>query len=164
MMGVIMRMCKGVVVVLAGLLVVASGCSSFQKSDATNDQKPQYGTEAPNKVTYSFPDIPVPTELSLVKDKSFIYETPGMKVGVLVLRGNLDVASLENYFRVNMPKSGWRFVNSYKYGDTILNFTKEERSSNIRIKRVTFSTDVEIWVGPIERSSQSSGQRGDGSR
>ena len=30
-----------------------------------------------------------------------------------------------------MVKNGWRFVNSYQYNDLILNFVKEDRSSNI---------------------------------
>ena len=61
--------------------------------------------------------------------------------------------SLENYFKVNMVKNGWRFVNSYKYGTTILNFIKEDRASNIRATRETFTTQVEIWVGPVDRAA-----------
>lgn len=157
-----MKMGKGLTVALAGLLFVTSGCTYFQKlNKPAADQRPRFGTEAPNKVIYSFPDVPVPKELSLVRERSFIYETPSTKVGVLFLSGNVDVGSLENYFRVSMPKNGWRFVNSFKYGDTMLNFVKEERSTNLRIRRDAFTTEVEIWVGPIDRGAQLLGQRGD---
>ena len=50
-----------------------------------------------------------------------------------------------------MAKNGWRFVNSYKYDNVILNFLKEDKASNIRITRDAFSTEVEIWVGPVDK-------------
>ena len=93
----------------------------------------------------------MPRELNLLREKSFVYETPSVKAGVLVLSGNVDVPSLETYFRTNMAKNGWRLINSYKYGDMILNFMKEDRASNIRTSRDAFTTQVEIWVGPVDR-------------
>jgi hypothetical protein len=119
-----------------------------------SETSPKPRSEAPNVTYYTFPDIPVPKELEMVREKSFIYETPTVKAGVLMLSGNVEVGSLETYFKTNMAKNGWKFVNSYKYNDIILNFVKEERSSNIRIARDGFSTSVEIWVGPTERSGQ----------
>ena len=137
--------------VLAAMLLFVLGCAARQP--AGQDQQVAAKGEVPNVVFYTFPDIPVPKELSLERDKSFIYETPTVKAGVLVLRGNVDVASLETYFKVNMAKNGWRFVNSYKYGDVILNFMKEDRASNIRTTRDAFTTQVEIWVGPVDRQA-----------
>ena len=148
------------VLILAAVLLCASACTMFQKStvqgEAATPQK-----EAANVVFYTFPDIPVPKELTLRRERSFIYETPHVKAGVLVLTGNVDMASLETYFKVNMAKNGWRFVNSYKYGDVILNFVKDDRASNIRATRDSFTTQVEIWVGPIDRSGTAPTAAGD---
>lgn len=138
---------------LVVFLLLASGCAYFQKS-GTSDQAAKQKSETPNVVFYTFPDIPVPKELTLVREKSFIYETPSVKAGVLLLTGNVDIASLESYFKANMARNGWRFVNSYKYNDMILNFLKEDKASNIRATRDAFSTQVEIWVGPVDRSGQ----------
>jgi hypothetical protein len=143
---------KGMVV-LALFLVFAGGCTYFQKS-ATQDQAAKPKGEDPNVVFYTFPDIPVPKELTLVREKTFIYETPTVKAGVLVLKGNVEMGSLESYFKANMAKNGWRFVNSYKYNDVILNFVKEDKASNIRATREAFTTQVEIWVGPVDRAGQ----------
>ena len=136
--------------IVAAVLLCASACSLFQKS-AVQEQSPDSQQEGANVVFYTFPDIPVPKELTLQKEKSFIYEAPRVKAGVLVLTGNVDMTSLESYFKVNMAKNGWRFANSYKYGDVILNFVKEDKASNIRIIRDAFTTRVERWVGPVER-------------
>jgi hypothetical protein len=141
---------RGMVWLVAGLLFL-SGCAAVEKWRG-KEETPKSGPETPNVVFHTFPDIPVPKELTLIREKSFIYETPNLKAGVLVLNGNVEVPSLENYFKINMVKNGWRFVNSYKFGDVILNFVKEDRSSNLRMTRDSFTTQVEIWVGPVDRS------------
>ena len=143
---------KGVVVLIAGLLFMG-GCATPRQATVQDQTATSQDDEALNTAFYTFPDVPVPKELILQREKSFTYETPNVKAGVLVLSGNVDMDSLENYFKINMVKSGWRFVNSYKYGTTILNFIKEDRASNIRVTRATFTTQVEIWVGPVDRAA-----------
>jgi PBP1b-binding outer membrane lipoprotein LpoB len=145
---------KGMVVLIAWLLFMG-GCAAPRHA-VVEEQTAQTATpqdEGSNMIFYTFPDIPVPKELTLQRGKSFIYETPNVKAGVLVLSGNVDIDSLENYFKVNMVKNGWRFVNSYKYGTTILNFIKEDRASNIRATKESFTTRVEIWVGPVDKAA-----------
>lgn len=150
---------KGMIWFIAGLFLL-TGCATIDKWRG-KEETPKSRTETPNVVFYTFPDVPIPKELELIRDKSFIYETPTLKAGVLVLGGNIDVLSLENYFKLNMVKNSWRFVNSYKYNDVILNFVKDDRSSNIRMTRDGFNTQVEIWVGPIDRAARTPGPKGD---
>ena len=76
-----------------------------------------------------------------------------VKAGIMVFDGNVDMQSLENYFRIYLPKNGWRFVNSYRYKDVILNFVKENKTCNIKMSRGVFNTEVEIWVGPVDKTS-----------
>lgn len=144
---------KGLVLVTAVVVFIAfvSGCSTFKQWTGQQDaQKPK--EEGPNQTFYGFADIPLPKEMTLSRDRTFVYEAPNIKAGVLVATGNVEMPSLENYFRVFMPKNGWKFVNAYKYGDAIMNFTKDDRSANVRISSTPlFTTQVEIWVGPLER-------------
>lgn len=132
------------------LFLVATGCALFDKSAKTD---PPAGTSPPryeplNQAFYGFPDVPVPKELTFVPEKSFVYETMNLRVGVMILRGNVDLQSLENYFKVNMLKNGWRFVNSFKFRDIAMNFAKEDRTCNIKMNKESFSAEVEVWVGP----------------
>jgi hypothetical protein len=136
-------------VVFTAMLLFIVGCTTSRQM-TVQGQKTTAQNEVSDTAFYTFPDIPVPKELTFQRGKSFIYETPSVKAGVLVLSGNIDVGSLENYFKLNMAKNGWRFVNSYKYGDVILNFVKEDRASNIRVMKESFTTQVEIWVGPVD--------------
>ena len=141
---------KWAVLVLV-VLLLATGCSTWNRLTGQEEQQPLSKTEAPNVAYYSFPDIPVPKELELVRDKSFVYETANVRTGLLVLKGNVDINSLEQYFRTNMAKNGWRFINGFKYATVILNYMKEDRAAHIRISRETWSTWVEIWVGPLDK-------------
>jgi hypothetical protein len=142
---------RKVIIMLFVVSLVFSGCAIFKGSAKEETSQPKGAV--PNQVFYSFPDIPVPKELNFVREKSFIYETPMMKAGVLVLSGNVDLQSLENYFRVNMVKNGWKFVNSFKFKDISLNFVKEDKTCNIKMSREAFNADVEIWVGPSDKGS-----------
>lgn len=144
---------KGMVLLMtvAVLFGFLSGCATFKQwTGQSETQKPK--EEGPNQTFHGFPDIPLPKEMTLARDRTFIYEAPGIKAGVLVATGNVETPSLENYFRVYMPKNGWKFVNGYKYGDSIMNYTKDDRSASIRISSTAIlATQVEIWVGPLER-------------
>ncbi len=142
---------KKIIILSCVMLLLCSGCTWFQKNSITSPSQPKQ--EGPNQVFYGFPDVPIPQELSIVNDKSFVYETSVFKAGVLFFSGNVDLQSLENYFKVNMPKNGWKYVNSFRYRDSILNYIKDEKTCNIRMSRGTFSSDVEIWVGPAEKGT-----------
>jgi len=144
---------KYAVLFLAVLLL--AGCASTWNKITGKEEEPSISKgEAANVAYYSFPDIPIPKELELVRDKSFVYETSNLRTGVLVLKGNVDVNSLEQYFRTNMAKNGWVFMNGFKYATVILNYTKESRAAHIRISRENWSTSVEIWVGPLDKPMQ----------
>ncbi len=138
---------KKCLVLLVLMCFAVSGCAFFNKS-ATKDEAPQPKYEQLNQAYYGFPDVPVPKELKLVNEKTFVYETVNLRAGVLVLRGNVDIQSLENYFKVNMIKNGWKFVNSFKFKEVALNFMKEDRTCNIKMTKDSFDAEVEIWVGP----------------
>jgi hypothetical protein len=119
----------------------------------TSGSQAQQKQEGPNQVFYGFADVPIPQEITLVNDKSFVYETSAFKAGILFFSGNVELQSLENYFKINMPKNGWRYVNNIRYRNIILNYVKDDKTCNIRISKDTFSADVEIWVGPAEKGT-----------
>lgn len=145
---------KLVVLIIVGIIMVSSGCTWFRKTPQdTNTQQVQPKDEKLNQVFYGFPDVPIPKELTYSNEKSFVFETPNLKAGIMFFYGDVDMQSLENYFRIYFVKHGWRFVNSYRYKDVILNFVKDDKTCNIKMTRAAFNTEVEIWVGPADRYS-----------
>jgi len=100
---------------------------------------------------YYFDDVRVPSELNYKPDKSFVYETPGFKAGILVFsKWRLDVDSLMDFFNYEMGKDNWKAVNSFKGKESILNFSKPDKTCTIKVFEKWYGTTVvEIRVGPL---------------
>ena len=100
---------------------------------------------------YHFDDVLVPGELKYKQDKSFIYETPRFKTGVMIFsKWWLDVGSLIDFFTYHMEKDNWKLVNSFRGKESILNFSKPDKTCTIRITEKWYgTTEVEIRVGPL---------------
>jgi hypothetical protein len=131
------------------------GCSPFQKDRSAIKQKEEKAqtlqTGGPSSRYYDFEDILIPDEMKLDKERSFVYETPHIKAGILVFSGRVEVNSLIKFFKENMAKDNWKLLNSFKYKGYMMNFQKPEKSCMILIQDGTFSTYLEIWVGPISK-------------
>lgn len=130
-------------------------CSTFQKDTSTSkpvEEKAQpLKAKGPLAKYYDFEDILIPEEMKLDKERSFVYESPGLKAGILVFSGRVEVTSLVQFFKENMAKDNWKLLNSFKYKGYMMNFQKPDKSCMISIVDGTFSTSLEIWVGPISK-------------
>lgn len=130
-----------------------TACSSKQPGP-TNDMASQAASpQEPTSHYYDFDDILVPNEMELDPQKSFVFEGPQVKAGVLVFKGRVDSVSLTNFFVNNMIKDGWRLGSSFKYRRTILVFNKPDKDCIINIIDDRFSTFLEIWIAPREGAS-----------
>ena len=107
------------------------------------------GTAAPTTpAPKRFEDVPVPLNVELSEDESFVFETDAIRTGVLVYYGNVRVDSLVEFFKVAMAQQGWSLVNSFVWGGAALNFEKANRSAIINIDKGAFMTKLVIRVGP----------------
>jgi hypothetical protein len=138
-------------VVFLGL--VWSGCAVRERqrgqtlSEATGEAK-----GAPERTgKFYLDDVRIPDELNYKPNKSFIYETPKIKAGILhFTKWRLDVSSLIEFFIYNMEKDNWKLINSFKGKESFLNFSKPDKTCMIRMReRWTGTTIVEIQVGPL---------------
>jgi hypothetical protein len=133
--------------VLLGVLWM--GCSSTLKQSREEAAK---GGESGIGQYYYFGDVLVPKELKFKPNKSFIYETPRSKTGVMVFtKWWLDAGSLVDFFNYHMEKDNWKLVNSFRGKESVLNFSKPDKSCAIKIsEKWSGTTEVEIRVGPLE--------------
>lgn len=100
---------------------------------------------------YQFEDVRIPKELNYQHKRSFIYETPHVKAGILFFtKWRLDVDSLIDFFNHHMERDNWKLVNSFRGKESILNFSKPEKTCMIKItEKWCGTTEVEIRVGPL---------------
>lgn len=104
---------------------------------------------APTNMIEEFNDIPIPAELDRNDELSSIYEAPGVIVGVVVYEGFYKGGSIAKFFRSEMPKQEWQFLNAFNEGKRYtLAFLKANRSCMITIEEGSLATKVTVKVGP----------------
>jgi hypothetical protein len=128
--------------------LVMGGCASTVKERGEGSEKG--GVETTSKY-YHFDDVRIPKDLNYKQNKSFVYETPRFKTGLLFFtKWRLDVDSLIDFFHYHMEKDNWKLVNSFKGKESILNFSKPDKTCTIKItEKWTGTTEVQIRVGPL---------------
>ena len=137
------------------LSVAWMGCSTTVKE--RQQGQPATGATGEAKAVgegmgkYYLDDVRVPSELNYKPDKSFVYETPRFKAGILYFsKWRLEVPSLFEFFTHQMEKDNWKLVNSFKGKESFLNFSKPDKTCTIRITEKWWGTTaVEIRVGPL---------------
>ena len=138
------------------ILIFIAGCATdIQSERETPTEKPQIvqeSVETAISLYYDFKDVPVPKELDIKKEKSFVFQTTGFTTGVLTFSGNVESDSLISFFNNKMPEDGWRLLSSFRSLKNILFFQKENRFCIITIVSKTFTTNVEILVTPSFQS------------
>jgi hypothetical protein len=96
-----------------------------------------------------FPDIPIPTELKLDEQNSFVFEAGGFKTGILTLRGRVDTKSVIAFFQAVMPRENWKPRGGFSYRKSVLIFEKPDKTCVINMYDTLYYTYVEIYVAPI---------------
>ena len=145
------RFCISLLLVVF-LGVLWMGCTTTVKErrgESAKSEEKEFG-QYPGKY-YHFEDVLVPGELKYKQSKSFVYETPKFKAGILVFsKWWLDMESLIDFFTYHMEKDNWKLVNSFKGKESILNFSKADKTCAIKITdRWYGTTEVEVRVGPL---------------
>jgi hypothetical protein len=131
------------------------GCSTTvkerQQGQPVTGPTAQANAEWEGMGKYYLDDVRVPSELNYKPNKSFVYETPKFKAGVLVFtKWRLDISSLIEFFTYNMEKDNWKLVNSFRGKDSFLNFTKPDKTCTVKMfDKWCGTTVVEIRVGPL---------------
>ncbi len=143
--------------VITAFLLLISGCSTtnFRKNSSSSvpAAKKDKG-QAP--LYYDFEDVLLPKQMKLDKKSSFVFKTPGVSAGVLVLNGWIEANSLITFFENNMAKDNWNMLTSFKSRRAIMLFQKENRWCVINITDRDFGgTYVEIWVAPTLNEASS---------
>ena len=145
---------KKIVVVFICLLFIASFIScagrkprpeekaaSVSATSVQQEQK-QYTTY------YDFEDIPIPKEMKLIVDKTFLVEYANLKGGIMHFEGRVEPLSLFNFFYTGLQRNGWNLVGYFKYGPYILLMDKPDKECVIRIEDGGWNTRLEIWITP----------------
>lgn len=144
-----MRSRLALVLVTLILAVGLAACASHEdpktyQSTASQAQADRQGLGR----YYDFTDIQVPSGMTLMRDRSVIFNVSDMKAGVIWLSDNIDSDSVFNFFLESMAKDAWTLMGSNKYPTASLFFAKPGKTCVIHISPGTFTTEVAVWVAP----------------
>ena len=139
--------------IIALLVVVLLGVTWMGCSSALREKrgKPVKEESKGSGKYYHFDDVLIPGELKYDQSKSFVYETPRFKTGVMVFsKWRVDVGSLVDFFTYHMEKDNWKLVNSFRGKESVFNFSKPDKICTIKVtEKWNGVTEVEIRVGPL---------------
>lgn len=135
------------VLVALCLTACATGLLSPQPTSLEETQGEKEAKEAP-PLYYDFKDVPVPRELDIINEKSFVFQTAQSTIGLISFSGSLNLESLIDFFTRRMPEDGWRLLSSFRSPKIMLFFMKGNRFCIITMVGKTFGTEVEILLTP----------------
>jgi hypothetical protein len=104
---------------------------------------------APKAKFFEFSDIPIPPEINVQSNNSYVFQSGQIKMGFLTLRGRVDSNSLVSYFVGALPREGWRLKGQFRCSRSLLIFDKPDKVCVILMREETYFTYVEIYVSPV---------------
>ncbi len=105
-----------------------------------------------------FPDLVLPNELEIIREKTLIVKTPTYVGGLIMARGRVTVESLVTFFERQLTARGWREMGSIRYKNTLLAFKRPNGSCFIYISSSSFGNlEVKIWASESLKPETSSG-------
>ena len=141
----------GFIVLLAALLAVLTGCSALNKDKEADADSPQPSSKSDKTaaVYLDFDDVLIPGEMKIDRDESFLYQTSGFTVGILALKGRVEIGSLIAFFEKNMPRDNWQLVSQFKSpARTMMLFQKQNRWCVVEVSEGTYNAYAKVWVAP----------------
>lgn len=127
---------------------VAQQQSSTSTSTDTSSEPPP-AVSTPRPLFYDFPDIPVPSEVKLLSNDSYVFQAGSLKTGLLTFRGRVDINSAINFFQMAMPRENWKAKGGFRYKRSVLIFEKPDKTCVINLYEKMFYTYMEIYVAPM---------------
>lgn len=137
-------------------VVVLSGCSSTGGQSAPPNPVTQQSGQpssapgsSPRPMFYDFPDIPVPTELEISQNESYVFQSGSFKAGLMTFKGRVDINSVINFFQMAMPREGWKAKGGFRYRRSVLVYEKQDKTCVINLYTKLYYTYVEVYVAPM---------------
>jgi hypothetical protein len=127
------------------LTALLTGCAGLSKEDSqvsgqVNMLEPQ--------TAMKFADIPVPVGFKLLTQDSYIFESSGLRVGVLKYRGKADPDRVINFYKEQMAMFNWNLLNVVEYGQHLMNFDRENETCIVNLMPKGNNIAIVISLGP----------------
>ena len=112
-------------------------------------EEPAIAAKVENAANFKFEDLPIPNNLNIINDDSFVYETDNYRTGIIKYQGKDNFKNVGNFFKGELPKYSWDLVNSIEFKEVMqLVFEKPGWVNVIYIEQNGSNVIVTITIGP----------------
>lgn len=142
--------------ILAAFLIAgAAGCSTVQPvavsmglSEVPNPFDPQKPAGVYETYYDIFPDVPLPRDMKVDKDKTYQSPNDLPGTGFIMLTGNVDVNSLLTAQAMTLTKDGWTVTGFFRYQYGAVTAEKGDRVCVVSVGESLTVSYMMIWVTP----------------
>jgi len=103
-----------------------------------------------------FSDVPIPVGFQIIQGETYIFESAGVRVGVLKYRGKANIEQITAFYKEQMPMYNWHLLNMVEYGDRLLNFDRDAETCIVNLSPRGSATIITISVGPKSQARKRS--------
>ena len=103
-----------------------------------------------------FSDVPIPVGFKILNGETYIFESAGVRVGVLKYRGKANIEQITAFYKEQMPMYNWHLLNMVEYGDRLLNFDRDTETCIVTLTPQGSTTIITISVGPKSQARKKS--------
>ncbi|MFH1139659.1 MAG: hypothetical protein V1816_26575 [Pseudomonadota bacterium] len=141
-----------VLLFIAILVLILAGCETTGSNEKAESDLIPPPPPPPLGTYLDFEDIKVPSDLTVDRKGTFVYQAQELRVGVLSLHGRSVVPDVMAFIKESMKIDGWTLLSSFKYQKDILLYTKKNKICLIiaQITRRPDDAELEIWVSPLK--------------
>ena len=133
-----------VCLVLSVFVLSVQGCTYFDRTD--EEGTAALAPESQPFYPKDFNEILIPDGLTLDRVESMYIKSESFNGGILNYQGRLEVNSLIEFFENTMPQKGWKLSGSVKSANSLLIFTKPEKTCMISITENKLSRYTEVYI------------------
>lgn len=137
--------------VISIFILSVQGCTYF---DSVDDESPAaLVPESQPFYPEDFKEILLPDGLEPDMEESMYAKSETFKGGILNFQGRIEITSLTKFFENTMPQKGWQLAGSVKSSQSLLIFTKPEKTCMIIIKDSKLGVNTEVYIYISEQHS-----------
>ena len=135
------------------LILPLAGCATTngEVSDLTAMEEEETFSRpglSPTAGKVRFADIAVPSGFKIISDRSFTFQTEGVRVALLKYAGRANTQALLEFYKEQMPLYNWELLNLVEYDRIILNFERGKQSCIVTIEPRGIKKVVTISLAP----------------
>jgi len=127
------------------LMMGLISCTSTQNTGVQGNNG-AYKSPKPFYTGTEFPDIVVPSSMTIDQDKSMIVRTQSYIGGVLYLKGRVTAKSVVEFFKKQLTSRGWTLTGSIIYRDILMAFNRPKGTCFVYVTESSLNTEVQIWA------------------